>query len=260
MFISIVIPAYNEAVSIADSLLQVHSFFAQYDAEIVVVDDGSTDDTSKIVREQCGYGNLRLITLPQNRGKGHAVKAGVLASKGDLVLVTDADLSVPLGDFDKLHRSFSSDAPVVIGSRGLKESKVKNAWYRVLLGKFGNKLIQFIIPGIEDSQCGFKLFDGGVAREVFRRQRLAGFGFDFEVLFIAQKFKYPIQEVPVSWTMAERKSSVKFYHYFSTLLELGKVVYNDAVGKYGTRPAYSHYGSARGKQQLAAEKPVKMPR
>lgn len=242
MFISIVIPAYNEAANIADSLLQVHAFFSGYNAEIVVVDDGSTDDTSKVVREQCGYANLRLITLPQNRGKGHAVRAGVLASKGSLVLVTDADLSVPLGDFDKLHHSFSPDVPVVIGSRGLKESKVKNSWYRVLLGKFGNQLIQFIIPGIVDSQCGFKLFEGGVAREVFRRQRLDGFGFDFEVLFIAQKFRYPIREVPVSWTMAERKSSVKFYHYFSTLVELGKVVYNDAVGKYGTRPAYAVYG------------------
>ncbi|HEX8531261.1 MAG TPA: dolichyl-phosphate beta-glucosyltransferase [Cytophagales bacterium] len=252
MFISIVIPAYNEAANIAESLLQVYTFFAQYPAEIVVVDDGSTDDTSKIVREQCPYANLKLITLPQNRGKGHAVKAGVLASKGSHVLVTDADLSVPLGDFEKLYRSFSPEAPVVIGSRGLKESKVKNAWYRVLLGKFGNKLIQFIIPGIEDSQCGFKLFDGEVAREVFRRQRLEGFGFDFEVLFIAQKFKYPIREVPVSWTMADRKSSVKFYHYFSTLLELGKVIYNDAAGKYGKRPVYSTAPAP-----LAAEKAVK---
>jgi dolichyl-phosphate beta-glucosyltransferase len=257
MLISIVIPAYNEAVNIADSLLQVYTFFSRFNAEIVVVDDGSTDDTSKIVREQCAYPNLKLVTLSQNRGKGHAVKAGVLASKGNLVLVTDADLSVPLSDFDKLHQSFSSDVPVVIGSRGLKESKVKNAWYRVLLGKFGNKLIQFIIPGIADSQCGFKLFEGGVAREVFGRQRLDGFGFDFEVLFIAQKFKYPIREVPVSWTMAERKSSVKFYHYFLTLLELGKVVYNDAVGKYGVRPAYLPHVPAV-KPRVAAKKPTKV--
>jgi len=226
---SIVIPAYNEAKRIGQTLEKVHHFFQDKSFEVLVVDDGSTDATIAEV-DKWGQRQTRVISYAPNQGKGYAVKQGVLESQGKYILITDADLSTPIEYFDLLYKEMQGSC-IAIGSRGLKESQVSNQPIRVWLGKTGNRLIQFILPGIKDTQCGFKLFEAQTAKALFRRQRLSGFGFDFEILFIAQRHKKPIREIPVKWVNA-LGSKVKPRHYLTTLLELGAVLVNDWRGRY----------------------------
>lgn len=227
--ISVVIPAYNEALRIGHTLKRVYEYFKGRSFEILVVDDGSVDDTIEEVKSHQIPG-LRLISYEKNQGKGYAVKQGILQSQGRYVLLTDADLSTPIEYFEQLFLHIH-EAPLVIGSRGMKESQVSNQVLRVWLGKTGNKLIQLILPGIKDTQCGFKLFQGGCARKIFAMQQLRGFGFDFEILFIAQRQNLEIREIPVKWVNA-LGSKVKPKDYLITLLELGRVVLNNWKGKY----------------------------
>ena len=223
MELSIVIPAYNEAQRIGQTLLALDRYFADRAVEILVVDDGSSDRTTEVV-EKLDLPRVAVLSYLPNRGKGYAVRQGVLASRGRHVLLTDADLSTPIECFEDLWPLGLTHA-VVVGSRGLAASEVKNHWHRVWLGKMGNRLIQALVPAIADTQCGFKLFAGDMARTLFAQQRLDGFGFDFEVLFLAQRWQLPIAEVPVRWTHAAG-SKVKPHHYLSTLRELAQVWLN----------------------------------
>ncbi len=227
--LTVVIPAYNEENRISRTLRAIHDYFSGRHHEIIVVDDGSTDGTIASVHA-LGIPTVRVISYSGNRGKGYAVREGMLASKGRYVLLSDADLSTPIHCFDDLW-AHHGDHEVVVGSRGLQSSQVNNHWYRVFLGKMGNKLIQTVVPGIVDTQCGFKLFEGEAARHIFRQQRLEGFGFDFEVLSIAQHMGLSLKEVPVRWVNAEG-SKVRPHHYFSTLRELGQVWLNHRKGVY----------------------------
>jgi len=231
MKISVVIPVFNESKNIVETISTINSFFKAEDLEIIIVDDGSKDNSVELING-CGFKNVQLIKLGVNQGKGKAVKTGMLAAKGELILLTDADLSVPIIEFLKLKQFLSPETPIVIGSRGLNESNVNNSFVKVVLGKFGNLLIQILVPGIHDSQCGFKLFLNKPAKILFSRQKLNGFGFDFEILFLARKLNLGIKELPITWKSADRKSSVKFYHYFLTLAELFKVMFNALSGQY----------------------------
>ena len=148
--------------------------------------------------------------------------------------MTDADLSTPIECYDDLKTHLES-SPVVIGSRAMAQSQVTKNWFRGMLGSFGNNLIQFILPGIQDTQCGFKLFEGQAARMIYERQQINGFGFDFEVLYIARKMGMPIIEHPVKWTH-HSGSKVKPWHYLQTLSELGKVIWYDLRGAYKVKP------------------------
>ncbi len=203
--ISVVIPAYNEAERIDETLSLLESFFYERNnlEEIIVVDDGSSDSTSDIVQERAaGLAHLKLVRSSQNQGKGFSVREGILRACGDVVLFSDADLSTPIEELDKLLPWLDWGYEIVIGSRGLKESVilVRQPFYREYMGKIFNLLVRLIaIPGIKDTQCGFKLFRGDVAREVFLRQKTKGFGFDVEILYIAQKLGYRIKEVPIRW-------------------------------------------------------------
>ena len=234
--ISVVIPAYNEERKIAGSVKTIASFFADMEIEIIVVDDGSRDHTIERLNET-GIASLRVVTNPANRGKGYSMKRGVMESRGEYILLTDTDLSTPIAEFDKLFPCLS-EFDVAIGSRGMKESSVKNALHRTWLGTLANRLfIKLLLPGIRDSQCGFKLFRGEAAHRIFSRQTLSGFGYDFEILFIARVNGYRIREVGVTWNHSD-ESKVRFYHYFATLLEFGRVVLNHLQKKYnGIRPA-----------------------
>ncbi|MEO0896046.1 MAG: dolichyl-phosphate beta-glucosyltransferase [Bacteroidota bacterium] len=227
--LSIIIPAYNEALRIGRSLERILTYFEDSSIEILVVDDGSSDDTQMVANSFLNPA-IRILSYGQNQGKGFAVKHGMLHAKGKYLLLTDADLSTPIEYYDHL-KAFIEEYPVVIGSRGMKESDVSNSFIRVFLGKAGNKLVQAILPGIKDTQCGFKLFQAKIAQQIFSQQRLKGFGFDFEILFIAQRQKLGIREVPVKWINAEG-SKVKAKHYITTLIELGTVVLNNLRGRY----------------------------
>jgi dolichyl-phosphate beta-glucosyltransferase len=214
---SLVIPAYNEVNRIEQCVRDVAAWRAVrpggFDWEIILVDDGSADGTDSAARRAAEAAGMPLTLLvhPGNRGKGAAIRTGVRASSGDPVLVSDADLSTPLSEWTKLADELSAH-PVVIGSRAIDGDLVRKRQplYRVLLGRAGNKVIQlFAVPGIRDTQCGFKLFRGGVARELFGSARIDRFAWDVEVLYLARRRGYAIAEVPVLWfNSPESKVSV----------------------------------------------------
>ncbi len=203
--LSIVIPAFNEEKRLPASLGAVSAYLAARPSaprvEVLVVDDGSSDATASRA-EDAGrrHGlDLRVLRLPKNRGKGFAVRTGCLEAAGRLVLVSDADFSTPIYEWEKLA---SANAPVAIGSRAVDESLVKEGQplYRRALGKVFNRIVRLLLlPGILDTQCGFKLFTREAAREIFGRARVDRFAFDVETLVLARGLGYPIAEVPVLW-------------------------------------------------------------
>ena len=207
MTASLVLPAYNEAGRVEECIRRVSEWLRSGAGgtawQVILVDDGSTDDTVRRARERAKSENLALtvLTYPENRGKGAAIKTGVLASTGDPLLVSDVDLSTPLTEYDKLAAELPSH-PIAIGSRALQQDLVRRrqAFYRVVLGRAGNKLIQLLaVPGIRDTQCGFKLFRGDVARDLFRDARVDRFAWDVEILYLARRRGLAIAEVPVLW-------------------------------------------------------------
>jgi len=206
IWLSVVIPAYNEEERISKTLVSVSDYLNERggDYEVVVVDDGSLDQTARVV---AGFENLnprvRLLSYGENRGKGFALRFGVKNSKGELVLINDADGASPIEEVERLENALSKGAQVAIGSRAMisRETAVRSVWYRKLLGKAFNGFVNFmVLPGIADTQCGFKLFEREIAQDLFGRQRADGFSFDVEILFLARKAGYKIVEVPINWT------------------------------------------------------------
>ena len=206
--VSIVIPAYNEAQRIGWCVREIQRFLerSRLDAEIIVVDDGSQDDTSRIVQE-FEDSRLRLIRNARNSGKGFAVRLGVLAAGRSYVLFTDADLSAPIEEIEKLlDVARRESADIVIGSRAVDRSmiRVHQPPVRELGGVAFNKVVQLLLGlRLHDTQCGFKLFHRERTREVFDKQTRRGFGFDPELLFLAKQHGLRVREVPVSWSHSE---------------------------------------------------------
>ena len=203
--LSIVIPCYNEEQRLPRTIEQVERFLAGDGTsyELILVDDGSTDGTRGIMNAAAGRNpSVRLEALPHNRGKGRALAEGVAIAKGAEILVTDADLSTPIDELDKLRAELRKGAGVAIASRALRGSRVEvsQPFYRVLMGKAFNLLVQAVLlPGIWDTQCGFKLFRGDVAHQAFAALTTDGFGYDPEVLYLAKTRGVKIAEVPVVW-------------------------------------------------------------
>jgi dolichyl-phosphate beta-glucosyltransferase len=207
--ISVVIPAYNEERRIAASLAAITSYLesGQEDYEILVVDDGSRDATAATVEQahRAAGGRVRLLRMPENRGKGAAVRAGVLASRGAEVLFSDADLATPIEELAKLRARLSDGCDIVVGSRALVGSdiRVRQHAARELMGRMFNVIVRMLlIGGIRDTQCGFKLFRGPAARELFAAASVDGFAFDVEILLLARS-RYRVAEVPVVWRHVE---------------------------------------------------------
>jgi len=238
--LSVVIPAYNEEKRIGRTLIEVLNFLSKqkYSSEVIVVDDGSADQTSEVVgRISSGKVPLRLIKLDKNMGKGYAVKTGVLASRGLNILFTDADNSTPITETNKL-MLYLSCAPIVIGSRYLKPASVeiRQPVYRIFLSRLGNTVIRWLVtPGIADTQCGFKLFEREAAFKLFPLLTLKRWGFDFELLSLARKFNFPVKEVPVAWYNSEGSRLRPIRAYPKTLLEVFKVKLNHWTGKYNDK-------------------------
>jgi dolichyl-phosphate beta-glucosyltransferase len=203
-----VIPAYNEADRLEGSLSAIGDYLrGRFDAfELIVVDDGSEDRTPAIVESYArGHAGVRLVSYQPNRGKGHAVRAGILQARGELVLFSDADLATPIEEIEGLLARLHAGSDVAIGSRAVPGTSlvVRQPWYRELAGRCFNLLAQRVTPGIRDTQCGFKLFRRDAAHDIFSRSREDGFGFDAEALHIAIRRGYRIDEVPVRWSHRE---------------------------------------------------------
>lgn len=203
--LSVILPAYNEEQRLRPTLESVCRFLSQRGTsfEVIVVDDGSSDNTKGLVEDFASSDSrVRCLALHKNAGKGRAVKEGVLHAHGARIVFADADGSTPIEEIDRLSAALDAGADMAIGSRALasSETRVEALWYRKLLGRIFNKLINLIIvPGIADTQCGFKLFTRRAAQFLFARQTAERFSFDVELLFIAQRAGLRISEVPVNW-------------------------------------------------------------
>jgi dolichyl-phosphate beta-glucosyltransferase len=237
--LSIIVPAYNEEARLPETLRGIEQYFAQANwgfHEILVVDDGSRDGTVAAAQAIAAENpNVRVLHNPGNRGKGFAVRHGMLEARGDWCLFSDADLSTPIGELDKLWGALQRErAEIAIGSRALDRSLIgiHQPGLREAAGKFFNAVMRLTIGlPIADTQCGFKLFRGDVAKQVFSLQALERFGFDVEILYIAVRHGYKIAEVPVRWNHAEG-SKVGMLTGLQAFAELAQVRINAARGRY----------------------------
>ena len=233
VFLSVIIPAYNEETRLAQSLPQILDYLRQHFVhhEVIVVDDGSTDRTA-VIAESHG---VRVLRLERNSGKGAAVRAGMLAATGDFVLFTDADLSTPITEIEKAFRHIAAGADVVIGSRALPESDVQvhQNFVRELMGKTFNLFVR-LIAGLPfpDTQCGFKCFRHFAAQEIFRRASIPGFAFDVEVLVLARLLKLRTVEMPVRWVNSPASKVGMLVHPLQMLRDIVRVRWNEMRGRY----------------------------
>ena len=203
--LTVVIPAYNETHRLAPTVAEVvgHLREASIDFEILVCDDGSTDGTDGLVKRLAENDHeIWLLRSEENRGKGHAVKAGMLAARGSRVLFCDADGATPFDQFDVLARALDAGVDVAVGSRAIRGNGVirETRWHRRVLGRLYSCVISSrLAPDIKDTQCGFKLFTAPAASTVARRLEVDGFGFDLEIFVIARRHQLSVLEVAVSW-------------------------------------------------------------
>ena len=245
--LSIIIPAFNEESRLPSYLSSIITYLKSRGgpSEIIVVDDGSQDGTvAAVLALTTGCPSLRLIPLGSNKGKGFAVRTGMLAAKGDLRLFCDADGATPIEELQRLERALSSDIDIVIGSRAIRhtECRVEGTLHRKYIGFIYNRLVTLLaVRGFYDTQCGFKLFRGAAADTLFAAQTLNGFGFDVEVLFLARKWGYTIGEVPVNWQDQPGGKVRVFRDSARMLFDLVKLRRSWAAGMYRTP---LHTGSA----------------
>ncbi|HXE07315.1 MAG TPA: dolichyl-phosphate beta-glucosyltransferase [Acidobacteriaceae bacterium] len=236
--LSIVIPAYNEAARIENALTRVLECIEKqgWDAEILVVDDGSTDTTPQIVhRWMERYPRLHLIQNNGNRGKGYSVRNGLLQAAGEIVMFTDADLSAPMEEAERLFAAIADGADVAIGSRWLDKARqtIHQPLYRRFFGRCFNWVTRMVMGlPFKDTQCGFKAFRRQAAQVIFRLQRIERWGFDPEILFIARKLGYDIREVPVTWGHDERSRMSYLKDGMKMLEEMAIIRGNSLAGRY----------------------------
>jgi glycosyltransferase involved in cell wall biosynthesis len=239
-FLSVVIPAYNEARRLGPTLERVSEFLASkpFESEMIVSDDGSTDSTPEVVREAAArIQNLRLSRHEPNRGKGFTVRRGVLEARGTYVLFSDADLSSPIEELDKLLEALErTGADAAVGSRALQRELigVHQPWVRETAGRFYNLLVRlFTGLKIHDTQCGFKLFRRRTTRRAFELQTIEGFGFDPELLFLIERTGGRLVEVPVRWN-DNPATKVRFLRDATRMFsDLVRIRWRALTGRYG---------------------------
>ncbi len=235
---SIVIPAYNESARIPATLESVIAAIRanQWQAEVIVVNDGSTDSTAQLVRDIASWApEVRLLENPGNHGKGYSVRSGILNAQGDIVMFTDADLSAPMDEASRLFAAIANGADIAIGSRWLESGRQthRQPLYRQIFGRCFNAVCRMVMQlPFADTQCGFKAFTRSAAQTVFQLQTIERWGFDPEILFIAIKRGFRVVEVPVSWAHDERSRMSYLRDGLQMLKELAIVRWNALTGRY----------------------------
>ena len=235
---SIIIPAYNEGARVGATLEKVLAYVdkQEWNAEIIAVDDGSRDNTVEIIR---GYAEknprLRLLQNPGNRGKGYSVRNGMLHAQGELLLFSDADLSAPIEEADKLFGAIAGGADIAIGSRWLRRDlqTQRQPFYRQIFGRVFNLLLRITLGlTYKDTQCGFKAFTRDAAEKIFPLQKIERWGFDPELLYLARKLKFKVAEVPVEWAHSEGTRISPLRDGTRMFVEMLKIRWNALTGKY----------------------------
>jgi len=243
VFLSVIIPAYNEEKRISNTILDIDNYLSRqdYSYEILVVIDGAKDKTAQIVGKFVDLvKNLRIIDNQENHGKGWVVRRGMLEAKGQIRLFMDADNATTVNHFEKMIPLFEQGNDLVIGSRDSKDAAgakqaVSQPFHKRLVGNLGNLVIQLVaVPGIWDTQCGFKALTAQAANNIFSRCRIDRWGFDIEVLAIAKKLNYKISIIPVNW-INDPNSLVNWKGYLKTFGEVFKVRWNLMTKKYDKR-------------------------
>jgi len=234
--LSLIIPAYNEEKIIRNTLQKVTSYLKdkKHSWEVIVVDDGSKDKTSKIVSSVKNK-SIRLVRLPKNKGKGAALKAGVNAAKGEFIIYSDADLSVPITNIEKFLNLLKKENDVVIGSRRIKDAEiaVHQPWVRETMGRVFTLLTKLVLlMDISDFTCGFKGFKKIAAKEIFSKSEIDRWAYDSEILFLAKIKGYKIEQAPIVWENREDTRVVLKNVVFETLKDLFKIRVNHFSGRY----------------------------
>ncbi len=240
---SIVIPAFNEEARISSTLTSIIEYLKnrpELSSEIIVVDDGSSDKTSAVVKGFEGAGvDVKVLTYPENRGKGYAVRFGVMNARGRRILYNDADGATPIEEIERLEAALNSGVHIAVGSRAMfsRETQIATVWYRKIMGRVFNGFVNLILlPGIADTQCGFKMFVRKAGRAIFSQQRAERFSFDVEVLFLARKAGYKIAEVPINWTNVPGSKVSLVNDSAAMFLDLLRFRLRDFFGGYGAMP------------------------
>jgi dolichyl-phosphate beta-glucosyltransferase len=235
---SIIIPAYNESARVGATLEKVLAHVTQrgWDAEVIAVDDGSRDNTVEVISSYAEKSpRLRLLQNPGNRGKGYSVRNGMLHARGQLLLFSDADLSSPIEEADKLFAAIAGGADIAIGSRWIRRDlqTQRQPFHRQIFGRIFNLLLRITLGlRFKDTQCGFKAFTSRAATTIFPLQNIERWGFDPELLYLARKFGFRVAEVPVEWAHSEGTRISPLRDGSRMFAEMLKIRWNGLTGKY----------------------------
>jgi dolichyl-phosphate beta-glucosyltransferase len=242
--LSVIIPAFNEEKRLPPTLESIWNYLSareDYSFEILVVDDGSSDHTVDAVQDfGKHHDGVRLISYAPNQGKGYAVRTGMLAGNGDYLLLDDADGSSPISELPKLEAALREGYDIAIGSRNMPESgtRIETLAYRKHMGNTFNMIVQsLLLPGIRDTQCGFKLFTHQATQDLFSLSEQNGFAFDVEILLIARRKNYKIKETAINWTNVEGSKVNVLIDPTGMLMQVLNITVASWFGKYRPPPA-----------------------